>query len=318
MAVIDVKESSGGRAWHDREGKGAIRMFSVTTDDWDSEVIAREAEGVPQKGKKHPHDPNLKVEQNSAARQETGMMFEVTVEYRTGDAKLGGSDAVHPLKRPIEIGWGETSMMMPIDFAVDGVNTRKTIRILKAAGIGVQEIETFYRGGIKYKRRRVKCPVVNTANSVPNPKPMNEVYVPAMTLTRNVKDYDSKTLLPYWNTLNKSTFRGFPKGTVMLRSIIGDPREEEVDGKSYEYYGLVHNLLIREEGWAWRMKNEGTVRSDPLFDEGFVMTDNKSGMPFGEPRLLDAKGAVADFGAAPIWLYYDFYESKSWAKLKIG
>ncbi len=318
MSVVSVKEGWGGQAWHDREGKGAVRIFSVETDDWDSEVIAREAEGIPQKGKPHPDDPNLKVERNRAKRQKSGHLFKVTVEYRTGDARLGGSDAIHPLKRPPEVAWGETSIMMPVDFAVDGVNTRKTIRILKGAGVGVQETEIVYRGGIRYKIRRVKCPVVNTAGSVPNPKPMVETAVPVMTITRNVKDYDAKTLLPYWNTLNKSTFRGFPKGTVMLRSIIGDPREEEVDGKSYEYYGLVHNLLIRPDGWAWRMKNEGMVRSDPLFDEGLVITDNKSGVPFGEPRLLDKKGAVANFGAAPIWLYYDFKEEQSWIKLKIG
>lgn len=318
MSVLNVKESAGGRAWHDREGKGAVRIFSVETNAWDSEVIAREAASIPQKGAKHPDDPNLKVERNSAVRVGRSWLFDVTVEYRTGDARLGGSEAIHPLKRPVDISWGETSVMMPIDYAVDGVNTRKTIRILKGAGIAVQETETVYRGGIPYKIRRVKCPVVNTANSVPNPKPMNEVSVPLMTITRNVKDYDSKILLPYWNTLNKSTFRGFPKGTVMLRSIIGDPREEEVDGKSYEYFALIHNLLVREEGWAWRMKNEGRVAYNEEIGGWIVLNDVKTGIPYGEPMMLDKKGAIADPGAKPIWLYYDFYESKSWARLKIG
>jgi hypothetical protein len=41
-------------------------------------------------------------------------------------------------------------------------------------------------------------------------------------------------------------------------------------------------------------------------------------MPYGEPMLLDKKGNIADPGAAPIWLYFDLMEDKSWSKLNIG
>ena len=318
MAVIEVKESWGGRAWHDATGKGAVRLFTVTTDEWDSEVIAREAAGIPQKGKKHPDDPNLLVVSNSAARKGTGMVFEVTVEYRTGDARKGGSDAVHPLKRPVQESIGETSMMVPVDYAVDGPNTRKTMSILKAAGIGVQETQTIYRGGLPIKIRSVKCPIVNTAGSVPDPKAMVSIAVPVLTLTKNVKEYDKSVYLPYWNTLNRSTFRGMSPGTVLMRSILGDPREEEVKGKSYEYVTLVHNILIQPWGWDWRMKNEGQVVYNDEIQSYVVLSDLKTGTPFGEPMLLDRKGKVADPGAKPIWLYFDLLEEASWAKLNIG
>jgi len=318
MAVIEVKESWGGRAWRDSEGLGCERLFTVTTDEWDSEVIARAADGIPQKGKKHPDDPNLVVDSNSASRKGNAMVFIVTVEYRTGDARLGGSDAVHPLKRPVQESIGETSMMVPVDYAVDGPNTRKTMRILKAAGIGVQETETIYRGGLPVKVRSVKCPIVNTAGSVPDPKAMVETAVPVLTLTKNVKEYDKSIYLPYWNTLNRSTFRGMPAGTVLMRSILGDPREEEVNGKSYEYVTLIHNILIQPWGWDWRMKNEGRVAYNSEIREWIVLRDEKTGTPYGEPMMLDRKGMIADPGAKPIWLYFDLLEEASWAKLNIG
>jgi len=302
MSVSNVYKQASGSRGHEQKGDTAqIESYTVLcTDIADSEIVARQAAGIPKRGEPHSDDSTLRVKRVEAQRRGNSALFDVRVEYRPAKLK-SGDDSTSPLDRAAQCSVNPVISTEPISHAVRGSLTDLTNRVLQRAGLDTTD-----------------NPIINCAGVAPYPQVMMEVADIGIMIVRNEKSYSLSRMLPYWNKLNSDAWWDFDPRQVRCRYIIGASVEEDVDGEQFEYWRVSYHMIARNnamfEGWALRIPNWGTSYRG-ADGELHPIVDAKTGDAISEPVPLTLAG---DGLSTQLWrLRWNIYEEIAFAPLQL-
>jgi hypothetical protein len=146
--------------------------------------------------------------------------------------------------------------------------------------------------------------ILNSANQSPDPPVTEDVYDTTLTISENVKKFDSDKAAEFKNKVNSNTFYGKPPGSVLC---VEYSAEQAWFGKE-KYYKVVKGFVIRlpavagVKGWTRRILDEGFMVLDGSNNKNVKLgADDKSKRiidnvtdknPVSEPQLLDGKGQL--------------------------
>ena len=253
MAVVSVKELHQRRRSSNEEGKVRhTRAWLVTTDDInDGTAVALAAndgiERIPFPKELWPGTLNVRVTRiDVQPRQDSGVHFEVTVDWNTVDADQDNSD-LHPLDRPPVVNFNalESNENYFIDETPDAPKA-----VVNTAGDAFESYLTRERGMLE------------------------------IVMTRNEASWDAAEADLYANTCNIETViidgTTYPPGTLKLSPIVAARVVEviTIDGVEQEvtYYQVTYRFKARKEGWRDYVLDTG-------FNEMIVKIENVGGEP---------------------------------------
>ena len=226
--IIDVNEEWGENAdWSHAGEPGSgrsttTRKFNVThsTDARPLEVLADPR--IPQKSQPHPWNFYWRCRGSSATRK-SPILTEVVSKYDVKSFEGGGDDPENPLDAPPRVRYLTINSEGEVQEDIQG-----------------NQIVTF------------NAEVINGVM-----KPFADLGV---TITRNLPTFNPTSIYTYVNTVNSSTFLGFPTGTCKINSIEAD----NVNDEDYAYWVVTVEMQFRKpinttaaHAWWARIRHEG-------------------------------------------------------------
>jgi hypothetical protein len=301
MAIVSVKELHQRRRSSNEEGKiRHARTWLVTTDDIrDGTAVAIDAPGIPRAKELWPGTLRVKVTRIDAQPvQNSGVHFEVTVEWNTVD-RDDGQDDVHPLDRPPEVSWGATETTEP--YFIDRSPEPKA--------------------------------VVNTAGDPFDQFLERESGELAVMMVRNEATFDAAAMDEYSHTVNEDAVvidgTLFEKQQLKLSPITATKRVEVITINDVEeevtYYAVRYEWKARRDGWRDKVLDVGTnelvskvetVNGQPVVKKYLQPIVDKAGKQVTKPWPLDGAGRkMPSPDDTPLTREFRPYTEKSWAAL---
>jgi hypothetical protein len=141
-------------------------------------------------------------------------------------------------------------------------------------------------------------------------------------ITKNFLGYDPAAFYTYRNTVNNSTFLGFPKGTLRVVGINGTPNRHD---EGTLYYTITVSLSARrpigdtaeDKVWYARVANKGFNLKNPNYkDEKGPIYRNDD--PITSPEYISEDGTeIIEPGGSIHWLYFQLYNETDFAGMNL-
>jgi len=166
-------------------------------------------------------------------------------------------------------------------------------------------------------------PIVNRAGDPFNPPHTIDHADPVLTITRNERAVEARTLELFANTVNSDPFIGLEAGQCLMKPILAVRSTQE----NFIFWRVTYVIHIRiprnvTPGLAWyaRILNTGLRARTEVGGEPEVAKDTK-GQPFSEPILLDESGlALSDErikAGNVVWLLFQDYKTAPFGLLQL-
>ena len=157
-----------------------------------------------------------------------------------------------------------------------------------------------------------KKPVLNSAGDAFVPPPTRPVSFRTCVFERNELNYNALTTLEYENTVNQTSWRGFPPKTVLCKSITANLEVEGV----YIFFRVTYTFWLRLDGWMLILLDAGLNQWNTISGEIEPILD-KFGSKVDGPRPLDGIGRLGD-PTDPKYLSFNRYPLKNFNLLNLG
>jgi len=292
MAVVSVKlEPSRATAPIDIDsGSSPNLSWTVVLDGRDppetAAIVVRQAPGIPRRGDKHPGDPFAfcrRLVPESLGKGQ--ILWRVTAEYYTPGGGGAAGDSTNPLDQPADVSWGFEQIMQQVDFDLDDK------------------------------------PIVNSAGDPFDPNPEIAIARPVLTVSRNVKTFDSALAREYAGgrgAVNSDPFFGWPKGTARVRNWSA----QRVFAGDFTYDRETIEIVFDNDGWSLQPLDVGfreSTKVDGVLTGGVEQIRDDHGQLISRPVALNRDGAAKTAGypvgrAGP----FRVYPEKAFSRLKLA
>lgn len=186
--------------------------------------------------------------------------------------------------------------------------------------------------------------VANTAGDPFDPPPTRPKSYRTLTLTRNEISFDPVTTHLYENTVNSTTFLGFPPGYVLCKSITSRILYEA----AARYFSTTYSFEMGVPRFAASVASPYAAVTDGIFNPyapgtltttnvdvlgpwqlqilntgyrelvgGVLVAIQENGQPVSKPALLDTDGTQLAVGGDPVWLVFRKYPSVDFTPLSL-
>lgn len=159
-----------------------------------------------------------------------------------------------------------------------------------------------------------------------NGEPIRGVMKPfadlGVTIQRNLPTFNPTSIYTYVNTVNSSTFLGFPTGTCRITSI----EAENINEEDFAYWSVVVEMQFRKpiqttaaHAWWARVRHEGyKVRIIGLVERIITAVDDNK-QYVSRPVLLNPSGTEVGDGDPTInsWLEFQIFETTDFNTLNL-
>jgi hypothetical protein len=260
----------------------------------DGPLVAENYVGVPALSAQLSGEPDLIVDSKSTDTVgDSGMVFEVTVVYKTIDPDSSTED---PLTR------SKTVEFSPTEFTEDTHKAFEQPLANDATGAGVV-LGTWSWGNA----------VVNSAGQSFDPSVAKAYYDQTIVVTRNVAAFDWETAGDYQDTVNSDTF------TIVYKGITYEFEPGQARIAFYGATGKFENgesffeerieIQIRKDGWSRYILDQGLMELNNGDTPPKPIRDAE-GNPVVAPVMLDGHGAALENGEPPIFLKFKLYKDE--------
>jgi len=279
--------NSGTRDDENKVTISATRQFNLASDTTATSLSARAAlaigEGVIE-GAAHPEFPFYFCNGVSVNRI-SPIYFEATATYQSVPYNENENPGGDPTVESTKIRYGTSSEQLSIDSTVD-VPSRRIQNAAKEPYLGIQA--TFSNLTI--------------------------------TLQKKFSTFRPYEFYEYIDTVNDSTFMGFPAGTLKINSI----EAQQVTLNERNYWDVTVQILARkpladttnDQAWYLRLAHEGFYYLNSGGDPVRARDDEQE--PVTQPVLLAADGTRLGATADPVFKYFKIYESTNFASMNFG
>ncbi|HUX15813.1 MAG TPA: hypothetical protein VMW52_05025 [Phycisphaerae bacterium] len=284
MAVVNVKlEPSRATAPIDIDsGSSPNLSWTVVLDGRDppetAAIVVRQAPGIPRRGDKHPGDPFAfcrRIVPESLGKGQ--ILWRVTAEYYTPGGGGGAGDSTNPLDQPADVSWGFEQISQQVDTDLGGK------------------------------------PLVNSAGEPFDLAPEISFARPVLSISRNEARFDSALAAEFCGgrgAVNSGSFRGWAKGTVLVRNISAQSQR----AGDFAYDRVTYELLFDSAGWNLQPLNVGYQQ---LVDGERQLIRDAQGQPLSRPAALNKDGTAKAPGAVVERLSFKMHPEKSFSRLRL-
>lgn len=192
----------------------------------------------------------------------------------------------NPLNDPPEISYGTTTVDGPVDEDIDG-NPIQTV----------------------------------------NAEPIKGVTMPfadlTATVTKNIGTFNPFSIYVYVNTVNTTTFMGFPPGTVRCSNISA----KKVKGEDFDYFTITVDFAFRKpinttnaRAWWKRVRHEGfkVKETDPFSSEDIYPVARDNGVKVTKPVPLKDDGTRETDLEVGHWLEFEVMRTENHNSMNLG
>lgn len=299
MAVVNVKRDP--RRDSSSSGLSGVRRtlaWTVLVDSAeDTPEVAQFATGIPRKGDPYPGQfGGFLFAQEVRATHRGHLLFDVTVEYGVPDStgkegSGGGGDGENPLDEPAQISWSFESEEVPIDTDRDG------------------------------------NPIENSAKQGFDPPVTRRVSDDVLTVTQNVATVDMDQRRDFKDTVNATTFAGYPPGAGLLEQY--DVEIIRVS-PTFTYYRRTVRIRFRTVvikiggtetefvGWSDRLLDQGWMEYHGTLADGkpdYRPISGSVGSHITQQVKLNGSGVRLDDGAAAVYIIVNKYQERNFNQL---
>lgn len=246
MAIVSVDETYPRASQTRSDERTYTRMYNVLSDVQDeSELIIRQATGLPKRGQVHPVDTAaVCTDVNCTQDTDAPQLWHCDVTYST---RVPTNATTNPLLRPAQYSY---------DTATENVNVGLAYKFLNGSGNYT---------GIRYRRSPLDeldsdnrwVPVRTSAGEIFDPGLQETVYYPVLHVTRNEQSWTSLSAQQYVGSINSHEYNGYAPYTMLMVDINAKLTRENFNDIEYVFWEVNYTIQIKEDTWDHILVDNG-------------------------------------------------------------